>query len=46
MRKTDVQYRDWSLLSRIVENLYRLTHHGKIRTLVLSDDQIYARDHW
>lgn len=31
---------------RLIERLYRLTHDGRIRTLVLSDDEIYARDHW
>jgi hypothetical protein len=30
---------------RLAERLYRLAHHGRIRTLVLSRDQVYARDY-
>lgn len=29
---------------RLAERLYRLTHHGRIRTLVLDSDGVYARD--
>jgi len=43
MRTTDVKYRDWPLWARVVEKLYRWTHSGQIRTLVLTDDQVAAR---
>ena len=32
---TQIAYRDWPLRARIIERLYRWTHHGQIRTLVL-----------
>jgi hypothetical protein len=32
---TSIPYRDWPLRARVVERLYRWTHHGQIRTLVV-----------
>ena len=43
MRTSDTRLTGWR---RLIERLYRLTHHGQIRTLVLSADQVYARDKW
>jgi hypothetical protein len=43
-RTTDVKFRDWPWHARLIERLYRITHGGQIRTLVLSDDQARARD--
>ncbi len=40
MRTSDHRLTGWA---RMIERLYRLTHHGQIRTLVLSKDQIRAR---
>jgi hypothetical protein len=38
-KTTTVKFRDWPWHARLIEKLYRLTHGGRIRTLVLSDDQ-------
>lgn len=45
-RETDVPCRLWPWHARLIERLYQLTHHGQIRTLVLSEDQQRARDRW
>jgi hypothetical protein len=42
VRTSDHRLTGWA---RVVEKLYRLTHGGQIRTLVLSEDQIRARDY-
>jgi len=34
-RVTTIPFRDWSLRARAVERLYRWTHGGQIRTLVI-----------
>lgn len=46
MRTTRVKYRDWPWHARLIEKLYRLTHGGQIRTLVISGDRLLddARD--
>jgi hypothetical protein len=41
VRTSDHRLTGWALL---IERLYRWTHHGQIRTLVLSRDQQYARE--
>lgn len=38
LRMTTVKYQDWSLWAKFIEKLYRLTHNGQIRTVVISDD--------
>jgi hypothetical protein len=43
VRTSDKPLAGWR---RLAERLYRLTHHGRIRTLVLSPDEQYARDYW
>jgi hypothetical protein len=40
-RTTTVRFRDWPWHARLIEKLYRLTRGGKIRTLVLSGDQLF-----
>ena len=46
-RTTTVKFRDWSWHARLIEKLYRLTHHGQIRTIVVSGnvelDEAYRR---
>jgi len=37
LRTTTVPYRDWPLRKRTLERLYRWTHGGQIRTLVIRD---------
>ena len=37
-RVTSVPYRHWPLRARIIEKLYRWTHGGRIRTLVVNDE--------
>jgi len=34
-RITTTPYRDWSWYQRVIERIYRLTHRGQIRTLVV-----------
>jgi len=34
-RTTDIPFRDWPLGARVIERLYRWTHGGQIRTLVV-----------
>lgn len=34
-RETITPYREWPLHMKLVEQLYRITHHGQIRTLVV-----------
>jgi hypothetical protein len=45
MRATPIRYRDWSLRARLVEKLYRLTHGGRIRTLVITEGGTCKCDH-
>lgn len=35
VRVTAVPFREWPLHARVIERLYRWTHHGQIRTLVI-----------
>lgn len=37
MPTTHKPYREWTLRARIVERLYRWTHGGRIRTLVVPE---------
>jgi hypothetical protein len=43
MRTTTVRYRDWTLRARLAERLYRLSHRGRARTVVVSGDRQSAR---
>lgn len=36
-RTTTTRFRDWPWHARLIEKLYRLTHGGKIRTLVVRE---------
>ena len=42
VRTSDKSLAGWR---RLLERLYRLAHHGRIRTLVLDRDGIHARDY-
>lgn len=37
LRTTEIPFRDWPWRARVVEKLYRLTHGGRIRTLVIRE---------
>jgi hypothetical protein len=36
-RTTAIPFRDWPWHARAIEKLYRLTHGGRVRTLVVTD---------
>ena len=44
VRVTHVPFRDWPWRSRLAEKLYRLTHGGQTRTLVVREDIWITRD--
>lgn len=39
IKTTNIPYKSWPLRERIIEQLYRLTHNGQIRTLVIRDNK-------
>ena len=45
-RTTTVKFRDWPWHQRVIEKLYRLTHGGQIRTLVVTDQDREWMDAW
>lgn len=39
IRTTTIPYKEWSFSRRIIEKLYRFTHNGQIRTLVINKER-------